>query len=568
MYPLLEVKNLSIRFEKEESKLKAVDDISFSVYSNDTIAIIGESGSGKTLTALSLLQLLPANAITTGQLLFSEDVKNQIALSKLSTKEISTIRGRKISMIFQDPMSSLNPLMTCGEQIMEVITTHLKINKKEAKQKTIELLYQVELPNPSIIFDRFPHQISGGQKQRIMIAMAISCNPCLIIADEPTTALDVLVQKKIVDLLIKLQRQNNFSILLITHDLGLVADIATKVIVMQKGRIVEEGEVKEVLLTPKNYYTKALLNCRPTIKSKGKKLPVVNENSTIDNNLGIEKEINDQQDVKSDSFPILSIQDLKVYFPIKKNIFGKPILFQKAIDGISFDVFQNETIGIVGESGCGKTTLSRTILQLIKPTAGKILINRKDIFQNKNNSSSDKKEMQIVFQNPYGSLNPRITIENAIMEPLQVHRIKSDYAERKDRVRELFHQVGLNPNHVNRYPHQFSGGQQQRICIARALALEPKFLIFDESVSALDVSIQAQILNLINELKSAYKFTSIFISHDLSVIHYVSDRILVMKNGKIVEKGSADKIVHNPEHIYTQQLIDAIPGKIFTKTNN
>lgn len=561
MRPLLEVKNLSIRFENEENKLKAVDDISFSVFSNDITAIIGESGSGKTLTALSLLQLLPANAITTGQLLFSEDFNKRISLSELSKKEIYNIRGRKIAMIFQDPMSSLNPLMTCGEQIMEVITIHLKINKKEAKRKTIELLHQVELPNPAIIFDRFPHQISGGQKQRIMIAMAISCNPCLIIADEPTTALDVLVQKKIVDLLIKLQRQNNFSILLITHDLGLVADMATKVIVLQKGRIVEEGEVKEVLLNPKNNYTKALLNCRPTFQSKGKKLPVVNENSSMVSNLVIEKEMNDRQDVKSDSFPILSVQDLKVYFPIKKNFFGKPLSFQKAIDGISFDVFQNETIGIVGESGCGKTTLSRTILQLIKPTSGKIFINRKDIFQNKNNSLSDKKELQIVFQNPYGTLNPRITVENAIIEPLQVHRIKSDYTERKDRVRELFHQVGLNPNHVNRYPHQFSGGQQQRICIARALALEPQFLIFDESVSALDVSIQAQILNLINELKSAYKFTSIFISHDLSVIHYVSDRILVMNHGKIVEEGLADKIIYNPEHKYTQQLIDAIPGK-------
>ena len=557
--PLLEIKNLSVQIKKEHGAVKVVDDISFSIQENQITAIVGESGSGKTITALSIIKLLPKDSNISGEILFAVNNK-KIAIRQLSEKEIPSLRGNKIAMIFQEPMTALNPLISCGNQILETIITHQKINKQRAKKKTIELLKAMELSDPKTAYQKYPHQLSGGQRQRIMIAMAISCNPSLLIADEPTTALDVVVQKNILDLLKKIQRTQKMSILLITHDLGIVADVAEHVIVMKNGVILEQGPCHNILNQPKHDYTKALLNCIPNFTNKGKPLPVIDEindaQPMLDEHLKY-PEINNNE--PKPTSPILSVNSLKVHFPLSKNIFGKTTSWNKAIDNISFDVFQNETLGIIGESGCGKTTLGKTIAKLIQPTEGKILLNGKNI--DCNDSLLQPNKIQIVFQDPYGSLNPRIMIGEAISEPIKVHRLITNENKLKERVAELMIQVGLNPSHGNKYPHEFSGGQRQRICIARALALEPTLLIFDESVSALDVSIQAQVLNLINRLKATCNMTSIFISHNISVIHYLSDRILVMKEGVIVEEGSSERIITNPSHDYTKLLLQAIPGK-------
>ncbi len=533
------------------------------------VAIVGESGSGKSVTALALLQLLPQQSIVTGKTLLFKREKQPANLIKISAAEINEIRGKDIAMIFQEPMTSLNPVFTCGKQVMESIRLHQNVNTKIAKQKTIALFEKVKLPNPEAIINRYPHELSGGQKQRVMIAMAICCNPSLLIADEPTTALDVTVQKNILELIKELQQQNQMGVILITHDLGIVADIADRIVVMYKGEIVEQGITKDVLQSPQHPYTKALLACRPSGKAKGEKLPVVSDF------IGIDSEKNQEQKTESlkqaNSSPtsknepasiVLQVENLKVYFPVKKKLFGKPSPFFKAVDDVSFEVKQGETLGLVGESGCGKTTLGRTILQLIQPTEGKIYLEGTDITQIKKTALRNmRKDLQIVFQDPYGSLNPRITIGNAILEPLKVHGLLDNTNQRKEKVIELLDKVSLLPEHFNRYPHQFSGGQRQRICIARALALNPSFLIFDESVSALDVSVQAQVLNLLSDLKKEFGFTSIFISHDLSVVRYVSDRILVMNKGKIIEEGTAEQIYTYPKNEYTQKLIAAIPGK-------
>jgi peptide/nickel transport system ATP-binding protein len=560
---LLTVSNLSISFLQDGITIPAVKNISFALSRGKLTAIVGESGSGKSVTSLAILKLLPKQAIINGKILFNPGTGTELELTTIPDKSIQLIRGNSIAMIFQEPMTSLNPVFTCGYQVMESLLQHKKLSKKAARQKTIELFEQVELPDPAAMLNRYPHQISGGQKQRVMIAMAMSCDPALLIADEPTTALDVRVQKNILELLKKLQVQHNMSVLFITHDLGLVNAFADDVMVLQRGEIVEQGTAKKVLLFPQHPYTKALLACRPGKGSKGKKLPVVADFPAAETTPFVTGERNKTAPGPSPSAGknILTVENLEVYFPAAKNMFGKPTAFYKAVDDVSFHVHENETLGLVGESGCGKTTLGRAILQLIKPTSGRILLHGKDITSLSPAAlRTARKDLQIVFQDPYGSLNPRISIGEAIMEPLRVHQLYANNNDRKAQVIGLLEKVNLRPDFFNRYPHQFSGGQRQRICIARALALQPSFLIFDESVSALDVSVQAQVLNLINDLKKEFNFTSIFISHDLSVVHYISDRILVMRKGKIVEAGNADEIMFTPKEEYTRQLIEAIPA--------
>ena len=565
MNPLLSIKNLSIQFKQDGNSTTAISNNSFEVGAGELVAIVGESGSGKSVTALSILQLLPMQAHVSGEIMFHQN--NPVDLLKLSQKEISRIRGNEIAMIFQEPMTSLNPVFTCGYQVREAIQLHQKVNKEVARKKTIELFKQVKLPDPENLIARYPHELSGGQKQRVMIAMAMSCNPALLIADEPTTALDVTVQKTILELIKSLQQQNNMGVIFITHDLGVVADIADKILVMRTGEIVEQGLTKDILNNPQHPYTKALLACRPAGKTKGKRLPVVSDFIKQNAEIDIEKLAAPEEPKTQDTKPqtqstILEIKNLSVHFPTKKNIFGKATQYFKAVDDVSFSVQQGDIVGLVGESGCGKTTLGRSILQLIKPTSGKILLEGKDLTQTKAEVLRKmRKNLQIVFQDPYGSLNPRITIGEAILEPLKVHSILSNSKQPKEKVMELLEKVSLDTSHYNRYPHQFSGGQRQRICIARALALNPSFLIFDESVSALDVSVQAQVLNLLNDLKAEFGFTAIFISHDLSVVHYVCNRILVMYKGKIVEEGTADQVYHHPSNAYTQKLVNSIPGR-------
>ncbi len=563
MHPLLSIRNLTIQFKQDGRETRALNNISLEVEREKITALVGESGSGKSVTALSILQLLPKGTAVSGNIIYGTGDEKLTDLTQLSASAINEIRGHRIAMIFQEPMTSLNPVFTCGYQVMEVLVKHLGLTKKAARKKTIELFEQVELPDPAAMYDRYPHQLSGGQKQRVMIAMAISCRPTLLIADEPTTALDVRVQKNILSLLRKLQQEHQMAILLITHDLGLVADVADNLYVLYKGTIAEQGTAAGILSNPRHRYTKALLACRPGKNSKGKRLPVADEIQGMETIKDALTAISSMKAQRPSSYtPALTVENLNVHFPASRNFFGKTTGIFKAVDDVSFTVMQHETVGLVGESGCGKTTLGRAILQLIQPTSGKVLLNGIDI-----NSLSAiskrkaRKDLQIVFQDPYGSLNPRITIGEAITEPMQVHGLYHNKKERKEKAAALLQQVRLSADMLNRYPHQFSGGQRQRICIARALAMEPSFLIFDESVSALDVSVQAQVLNLINELKASHNFTSIFISHDLSVVHYISDRILVMQHGRIVEEGSADKIFYDPSNEYTRKLVDAIPGK-------
>ena len=575
---LLEIKNLVTEFRTEEETVKAVNDVSFTLNKGETIGVVGESGSGKSVTALSVMRLIPnpPGRIVSGEMLFHSP-NGVVDLAKTPEKTMRTFRGNEIAMIFQEPMTSLNPVYTCGDQVAEAIIVHQKVNKKEAKLRTIELFKKVQLPRPEAIFDTYPHQISGGQKQRVMIAMAMSCNPSILIADEPTTALDVTVQKTILELMNKLQLDYDMGIMFITHDLGVIAELADKVVVMYKGKVVEQGSVLEIFNNPQHPYTKGLLACRPPLNKRLKWLPTVADFMTIDsegimhetnksveevtNSLIVTKEETDKQhEILFAKEPVLQIKNLKTYFPISKGLFGKSTEFVKAVDDVTFDVYPGETLGLVGESGCGKTTLGRTILKLIEPTEGQIIFEGHDLTHfGAKEMREYRKKMQIIFQDPYSSLNPRITIGEAIMEPMKVHNVLANDAERKARVMELLRRVNLPEHHFYRYPHEFSGGQRQRICIARSLALNPKFIICDESVSALDVSVQAQVLNLLNELKHEFGFTYIFISHDLSVVKFMSDRMIVMNQGKIEEMGLADDIYNNPQTEYTKKLISAIP---------
>lgn len=569
MYPLLEIDKLQIAFETERGQTNAAKDVSLQVNAGETLAIVGESGSGKSVTALSVLQLLPAKTVRypSGNIWFSADGKERIDLLKTGSKQLQQVRGHSIAMIFQEPMTSLNPVFTCGSQVAEALRTHERMDARTAKQRTIALFERVQLPNPSAIYDRYPHQLSGGQKQRVMIAMATICRPSLLICDEPTTALDVTVQKSILQLIRELQQEQQMGVIFITHDLGIVAEIADRVAVMYRGRIVEEAAVNNLLQNPQHPYTKGLLACRPALYPKGIRLPVVADflegrsdyEQVSSMPLSTERIAEAPQQNR-----LLEVKKLEVWFPGKRNFFGQTNTYTKAVDGVSFDVWEGETLGLVGESGCGKTTLGRALLRLIEPTGGEIRFRGRDLRQYTfRELRAVRKDIQLVFQDPYSALNPSLTIGEAISETLEVHALLATRRQRKDRVIELLEKVNLRAEHYQRYPHEFSGGQRQRIVIARALALEPSFVVCDESVSALDVSVQAQVLNLLNELKAEFKFTSIFISHDLSVVHYISDRIMVMQKGKIIETGTAEQVYHHPREAYTRQLIASIPKSSF-----
>lgn len=555
---LLDIQNLSIEVLQNGSKHTLCKDLTFSIGPGDSIGILGESGSGKSLTALSILQILPpAISVSYGKINYTSKSGEVINLATATNKELQNIRGKEIAMVFQEPMTSLNPSFTCGSQVLETILQHQKISRKEAKEKAIELFSKVKLPDPAQIFNSYPHQLSGGQKQRIMIAMAISCNPRLLIADEPTTALDVTVQQSILQLLKELQQEMGMSILFITHDISVIAEIAQRLLVFYKGAIVEQGSVSEILNHAKHPYTRGLLSCRTSLYAKGQRLKTLKNTN--------QPELNNYKDfsldVKNDSFPILKIHNLNVSFSGSQGLLGshnkKQILHQ-----IDFEVFQGETLGLVGESGSGKTTIGRSVMKLIDYESGDIVFQGNKLSQmSAKEIKRFRKEVQIIFQDPYSSLNPKITIGEMITEPLLVHGLYKNQKLRRQRVLELLTQVGLNESHYSRYPHQFSGGQRQRIGIARALAVEPKLIILDESVSALDVSIQAQILNLLNDLKKIYNLTYIFISHDLNTVRYMADRLIVLQHGKAVEQGPSEEVFSSPKTVYTQNLINAIPGK-------
>lgn len=555
---LLDIKNLSISFSSEGINTEIIHNISYHLDTNEILGVVGESGSGKSVSSLAILGLLPKNIskITEGTILFdSQD------LTVLGSKQFQKIRGHKIAMIFQEPMSSLNPSMTCGKQVIEILLQHTSLSKTDAKTETILLFKKVKLPLPHRIYNAYPHEISGGQKQRVMIAMAIACKPKILIADEPTTALDVTVQNEIILLLKQLQKKEQMSIIFISHDLSLVSEIADRILVMYKGAIVEQGAVEDVFKFPEHLYTKALINSKPSMKTRLKQLPTIDDfiNKTTKADLvtseeraKIHKKIYAQK-------PLLEVINLEKEFVSKSGWFSKPESF-KAVNNVSFKLYAGETLGLVGESGCGKSTLSNAILQLDKATAGSILYQGIDITAlSKSAIRKLRKDIQIIFQDPYASLNPRLTVGKAIMEPMQVHGIGTSEDDRQQRVLDLLFKVGLDDTFFNRYPHEFSGGQRQRIGIARAIALEPQLIICDESVSALDISVQAQVLNLLNDLKSNFGFTYIFISHDLAVVKYMSDQLIVMNKGEIEEMDDADVIYNNPQKEYTKKLIRAIP---------
>lgn len=577
--PILEVRNLVTRFHTETGLVHAVKGSSFTLSKGETMGIVGESGSGKSVSALSIMKLIPSppGEISDGEILFQSPTQGPIDLIKLDAPSLRKVRGNEISMIFQEPMTSLNPVFTCGSQVMEAILLHQDLDKEKAKARTIELFRQVKLPRPEAIFEAFPHQISGGQKQRVMIAMAMSCNPSILIADEPTTALDVTVQKTILELMQDLQREFGMAIIFITHDLGVVAEIADKVLVMYKGDIVEQGKVIDIFRNPQHPYTKGLLACRPRMDVHMRTLPTISDFMQISESGQMQESAQTVQEVVAarvsapgtqakrleqlqTQTPILEVKQLKTWFPLRSGLFGRTRDYVKAVDDVSFVVYPGETLGLVGESGCGKTTLGRTILRLQEATSGEVVFDGQNITQmSERQLRRMRKDIQIIFQDPYSSLNPRITIGNAILEPMRVHNLHGSDEKRKARVYELLERVNLAPSHFHRYPHEFSGGQRQRVCIARALAVNPRFIICDESVSALDVSVQAQVLNLLVELREEFGLTYIFISHDLSVVKFMSDRMIVMNKGKIEEMGAAEEIYRAPQKEYTRTLINSIP---------
>jgi peptide/nickel transport system ATP-binding protein len=565
---VLDVRNLTVVFSgNDEPDVVAVNQLSFELFPGETLGIVGESGSGKSVTAMSLLRLVesPGGRIAEGEIILHDSEGNSTDLLKLSDRQMRAVRGKEIAMIFQDPMTSLNPVITCGKQVTESIIQHLRIPKKDARQSALNWFREVDLPRVEEIYNSYPYQLSGGQRQRVMIAMAMSGNPKILIADEPTTALDVTVQKTILELMKKLQQRYGMSMIFITHDLALIRNFAGRILVMYKGSIVENEEAELLFRSPKHPYTRGLLNCRPSGTPRLKRLPTIDDYLIPGRKTNQDIETREERMQRHERMyalkPVLQVREIETEFRGgARFLTGKGKRIVKAVDRVSFSVYPGETLGIVGESGCGKTTLGRTILQLVKSSAGEIMFEGKNL-----NGLSGKelrairKDLQIIFQDPYSALNPRIRAGEAIMEPMRVLKILNTQAEREKRTVDLLLKVGLDAAFMHRYPHELSGGQRQRICIARALGVNPKLIICDESVSSLDASVQAQVLNLLNDLKREFGFTYLFISHDLSVVQFMADRIIVMKGGQIEEIGESDQICSSPRSSYTKTLIDAIP---------
>jgi peptide/nickel transport system ATP-binding protein len=554
---LLEVQNLRVSFRTDKKNtFEAVKGISFSLPPDATVALVGESGSGKSVSSLAVMGLLPPETtiIHPGSSIRFEGRE----LLDLSVAERRRLCGKDIAMIFQEPMSSLNPVFTVGFQIGEVLRLHLGMDKRQARARTLELLDEVGIPDPAHKIDAYPSQMSGGQQQRVMIAMAIACEPKLLIADEPTTALDVTIQKQIMELIATLQRRRRMAVLFITHDLGLVGEIADRVIVMRHGEVREEGEAAQVLGDPRDAYTRALLHCRPPLDARPVRLPVIDDymSGRIDVGAALPQRT---RGYAPDDDTILVVNNLAKSFHVREGLFGKREF--KAVKDVSFTLPRGKTLGVVGESGSGKTTVGLTLLRLHRATGGSALFDGRDLVAMSDAEfQAYKRRIQIVFQNPYASLNPRFTVGQILLEPMRIHRIGANDAERTEHARYLLTRVGLPEHAFDRYPHEFSGGQRQRIAIARCLTMKPEILVCDESVSALDVSVQAQVLNLLQDLQDEYKMSYIFISHDLSVVKYISDRVMVMHHGSVVEMADADELYRNPQHPYTRQLLAAIPG--------
>ncbi|RIK63968.1 MAG: ABC transporter ATP-binding protein [Planctomycetota bacterium] len=597
---MLEIHDLKTYFHTDNGVVKAIDGISLKVGQGETLGVVGESGSGKSMTAYSMLKLLPSQAgrIEGGQIKWRSEEGGDLDLAKLSEAELRKIRGGDIAMIFQEPMTSLNPVFTCGSQVVEALRLHLGMSKDEAWKRTVELFEEVGIPKPEVRVKQYPFELSGGMKQRVMIAMALACNPRMLIADEPTTALDVTIQKQILELIRKLQRDRKMAVIYITHDLGVVAEVTDKVAVMYRGKIVEYGRVLDIFANPQHPYTKGLIACRPKLTTKAERLPTIQDFMEADDRgikldpsdpkleFGATRMIKKRREQMPDfGRPLLEIKNLKQYFPIKKGVLRRTVGHVKAVDDVTLTVCKGKTVGLVGESGCGKTTLGRTILRLIEPTSGQVLYDGRDVTAMSHAELRQmRRKMQIIFQDPYSSLNPRMTVGAAIMEPMMVHGLFKSRREREERAVYLLEKVGMLPDHLKRYPHEFSGGQRQRIGIARTLAVEPEFIVCDESVSALDVSVQAGVLNLLLDLQDEFGLTYIFISHDLSVVKFISDEVAVMcpgptlkelweegkqdginvsdfdRGGHIVEYASSDEIYANPRHAYTKRLTEAIPS--------
>jgi peptide/nickel transport system ATP-binding protein len=552
------IRALNVSFSNGKQRVQVLHDIGFDIYKNEILAVVGESGSGKSVTSKALMGLLPS---TTAQITAQELSLQGKDLLELEDGEWSRFRGSEISMIFQEPMSSLNPTISCGNQVVEVLLQHQKMSAAVAQKEVLQLFEKVKLPTPQITFSKFPHEISGGQMQRVMIAMAIACKPILLIADEPTTALDVTVQKEIILLLKSLQKEYGMSILFISHDLSLVHSIADRIIVMYQGRIVEQGAANDIFEHPKETYTKALIASRPSTKKRLRNLPTIKDfvEQSVSDELVTKEQREELHKKIYNKTPLLQVIDVVKDFPLQKKLFSKQEYF-RAVDGVSFNIYPGESLGLVGESGCGKSTLGNLILRLKDVSSGTIMYRGLDITHLKAATMRQlRKEIQIIFQDPFASLNPRLTIGQAIIEPMKWHGIGADNADRKEKVLNLLKRVGLTEEHYNRYPHEFSGGQRQRIGIARTVALEPKLIVCDESVSALDISVQAQVLNLLNEFKEDFGFSYLFISHDLAVVKYFCDQVIVMNQGKIEEKNEADALYENPQSAYTKKLIAAIP---------